>query len=445
MRKVEVLRKKYPKFIYEKYSWQISNKNLKIFFDFRMGNEIHFRPEIIIKNIDKERLLKIKTEALNNFIFHLGLMEIPSYWKTACSPEILIQAGQLNKNQIRWWKNLILKGLGQFFYENKINWKKPNFITITIEEKKKYSSVLFKGKLNDRYLVPMGGGRDSIVTLEKLRGRAKNMACFMVNPTEISKDVARIAYRRKIKKEKSRIGKPILVKRKIAPVLLELNKKGYLNGHTPFTALLSFLAVFCAVLFDYKNIAFSNEKSANEGNVKYLGENINHQWSKSSEFEKKFKKYCEKFLIKKINYFSFLRQWNEIEISKMFTLYPEYFSVFSSCNAFVKITPPFSKKRGKTKGRGKWCGECPKCLFVYLSLYPFMETKKIIKIFGEDIFQKKELLPVLKALIGKGKTKPFECVGSFGESQQALALCLKKAKKTGQIPYLLRAIFNLKP
>ena len=206
---------------------------------------------------------------------------------------------------------------------------------------------------------------------------------------------------------------------------MELNRQGYLNGHTPFTALLSFLSVFCAVLFGYKNIAFSNEKSANEGNIKYLVKIINHQYSKGSDFEKKFKYYRKKYLAGDINYFSFLRRYGELEISKMFINYPQYFSVFSSCNA--------APKAGK-----RWCGNCPKCLFVYLTLYPFLEEKTLLKIFGKNFFENKNLFYTMRALLGQGRGKPFECVGTYKESRRAFKLSRDKAERAGKIPYLLR-------
>lgn len=412
--KLNYSRKKYPKFIYEKYSYKISGGNIEIFFDFSINPGIKFRPKIIIENINRKRLSKVGDRVLDNFVFHLGLMEIPSYWKTTCSPEIEISAGDLNQEQIKWWKDLILKGMGQFFYENKIDWRKPDFLKITAEGN---MSKILPGTLKNRYLVPVGGGRDAIVTLELLRKKNKKLSAFLVNPTKATKEVLKVA----------RIKDPIVIKRVIDPTLLELNKKGYLNGHTPFTALLSFLAVTCGVLFDYKNIAFSLEKSANEGNVKYLGRMINHQWAKSSEFEKKFKNYYRKYLVKDINYFSPLRPYTELEISKMFLKYPQYFSVFSSCNV--------GQKTGK-----KWCGNCPKCLFVYATFYPFLEKKELLKIFGRDVFQNKKLLPAMKGLLGQGRPKPFECVGTKKESKLAFSLSLKKAEKSGKIPYLLTKI-----
>lgn len=421
----KILRKKYPKFVYKKYFYRTSKNNLEVFFDFEIEPEIRFKPKIIIKNIKESKIKKINEKTLNNLVFHLGLIEIPTYWKATCSPEIEIQAGQLNKEQIGWWKRLIINGMGQFFYENKIDWRKPNLLKINNlhPRRKLHGSKLYKKSLKNRYLVPFAGGRDSIVTLENFKksaGWRRKVSLFLVNPNEQIKKTAKVTG----------VKKQIIVRRKIDKKLLELNKKGYLNGHTPFTAILSFLSVLCAVLFDYKNIVFANEKSADEGNVKYLGKTINHQWAKSSQFEKMFKRYCKKYLAKNINYFSYLRKYNELEISKMLTKYPKYFPVFSSCNASMKIgAKPI-----------RWCGNCPKCLFVYATLYPFLSKKDLLKIFGKDFFENKKLLPVMKSLIGKGRPKPFECIGTKKESRLAFKLSLEKAKKEGKIPYLLTKI-----
>ncbi len=395
---------------------------MKIFFDFRIGPNLQFRPVLTVKNINRSQLKKIKKEILDNLVFHLGLIEIPSYWKVTCSPEIEIQAGYLNQDQIRWWKDLILKGMGQFFYENKIDWTCPNFLKITSLQRTVLCNIAENRSPLNRYLVPMREGKDSIVTMEKLRRSAKEINAFVVNPTEAARDVLRLAG----------IKKPILVERKIDSLLSKLNKKGYLNGHTPFTAVLSFLSVFCAVLFDYKHIAFSNEKSADEGNLKYLGKVINHQWSKSSEFENKFKYYCKKYLAKNIRYFSFLRKYTELEIARMFSRHPKYFPFFLSCNEAYKTDS------GRRKPKKKWCGNCPKCLFVYAVLYSYLGEKQLLKIFGRDLFQSRKLLPIMKSLIGQGSHKPFECVGTYKESQKAFQLCFKKAKKSGEVPYLLQ-------
>jgi len=417
--KIQKLRTKYPLFVYDKYSYKIKENNLEIFFDFLVEPGINFRPKIIIKNINKERLAKIGEPVLNNLIFHLGLIEMPSYWKTTCSPIIKIQAGYLAKSQISWWKKLIINGMSQFYYENKIDWRDKNFLKIVSAGKK--IGELYQGELKDSYLVPFAGGRDSIVTLEGLKKIKADISLFTVNPIEKIQKTARV----------SEVKKQIIVKRIIDKNLLTLNKKGFLNGHTPFTGVLSFISVLSAVLFDYKNIAFSNEKSSNEGNLKYLGKTVNHQWAKSSIFEKMFSGYAKNYLAKNINYFSYLRKFNELEISKMLAKYPQYFPVFSSCNAGMKIG-----SRGILFAKKKWCGNCPKCLFVYLSLYPFLTEKDRLLIFGQDIFENKKLLPIMKNLLDKNKIKPFECVGTKSESKKAFLAAVKK-QRGEKLPYLL--------
>lgn len=425
--KLEVLRKKYPKFVYQSYSWKISKKNLEIFFDFETKPDIYFRPKVVIKNINSKIAKKIGDRVLNSLVFNLGLMEIPSYWKATCSPLIEINCGYLNKEQQNWWKGLIMNGLGQFFYENKINFKKPNFFKIRINRSQKplCKNPAIAGFLHmpkKGFLVPVGGGKDSAVTLELLKKAKKNIRCFSLNPTDAAKKIMEIAGCKN----------PIIAERKIDEKLLKLNRKGFLNGHTPFSAYLAFLSTLTAVLFGLKHIAVSNEKSSNEGNLKYLGKIINHQWSKSSDFEKRFQKYSKKYLAKNIKYFSFLRPFYEIQIAESFSKYPKYFNAFLSCNEAYKTAS------GTKKPTKKWCGKCSKCLFAFTILYPFLKEKTLLKIFGKNLFEDKKLLPIMQELIGKRRFKPFECVGTKKEMLLALRLALKKAEKTGNVPFLLK-------
>ena len=160
---IKLLRKKYPKFIYKDYSYKVSKKGLEIFFDFEIEPSIFFKPKVVIENIDQSQIKKIKKEILNNLVFHLGLIELLSYWKATCSKEIEIRKHNLNKEQIKWWKDLIINGMGQFFYENKINWRVPKFLEITSSPAETGSLTAFHGRLKKRVLIPVGGGKDSIV------------------------------------------------------------------------------------------------------------------------------------------------------------------------------------------------------------------------------------------------------------------------------------------
>jgi len=437
--KAQSLRKKYPKFVYQGYSYRISNtprtrtnsvrgKNLEILFDFRTEPNINFKPKVVIKNVDKSKIERVGERALNNLVFNLGLMEIPSYWKATCSPEIIIKAGHLNSEQIKWWKDIFLQGMGQFFYENKINFKKSNFLTIKSTElgaeKIRANSAMAELARKDKILVAVGGGKDSAVTLEILKKAKKKINCFSLNPTEAANKIMKIAGCRE----------PIIARRKIDGELLKLNRRGFLNGHTPFSAYLAFLSILVATIFENKYVVFSNERSSNEGNVDYLGKVINHQWSKSFDFEKKFRKYAKKYLSKDAEYFSFLRPLYEIQIVRLFSKYPKYFPAFLSCNEAHKTAS------GTKKPTKKWCGQCSKCLFVFICLYPFIKERKLLKIFGKNLFENKKLIPVMQELIGEKRFKPFECVGTKKESLAAFYLSWEKNKErpSAKFLYLLR-------
>jgi len=418
---VQKFRHQYPHFIYESYSFKTSDTKLEITFNFRTEPNISFHPKIIIENIDKSHLRKTPKEILTSLIFHLGLIEMLSYWKATCSPIIEIKSGFLNKNQIKWWKNLILKGMGQFFYENKINFKDKNFLTIVSSPLTPTSRLPVSLKSKESVLIPVGGGKDSFVTLELLRKSKKRIGCFI-----LQKDGNLSPTKTKEILKKLKIP-TIIVRRRIDKKLLKLNQQGFLNGHTPFSAYLAFLSLLIAALFRHRYIAFSNERSSNEGNLKYLNTEINHQWSKSFEFEKTFRNYYKKYLIKNIEYFSFLRPLYEIQIAELFTQYKKYFPYFLSCNNALR----------KVSKREKWCGKCSKCLFVFTILSPFLSINQLIKIFKKNLFEERGFLPIMEKLIGIKDSKPFECVGTLKENQLAFYLAWKKNKKERKKPFLL--------
>lgn len=384
-------------------------------FVFEIEPGIRFSPQIMIKNTGK------KLPEIDNLVFHLGLIEMLSYWKATCSPNIIIKAGCLTKKQVQWWQDLIIQGMGQFFYENKIDFTQQNFLTISCPQDE---TTALKLNLKKRTLIPLGDGKDSITTLEIFKKHKKPFNCFCLNPTSATKKIIKAVNCKD----------PIVATRKIDKKLLVLNQAGYLNGHTPFSAYLAFLSVLCGAIFNYKYIAFSNERSANEGNVEYLGKMINHQYSKTFAFEKKFKSYCKKHLINNIEYFSFLRPLYEIQIAKIFAGLPQYFPLFLSCNEARKT------HSGKEKPKNKWCGNCSKCLFVFAILSPFVSEKEMMNIFGRNLFAEKKLLPVMLELIDINKIKPLECVGTKKESLLAFYLSRQKNKKGFLLDHLAKNI-----
>jgi len=403
-------------FIYQNYNYEISEKELKISFNFLIEPDIKLNAKVFIPLTKKLN----NSENLDNLIFNLGMIELISYWKLTCENKIIINCGYLDKNQTNFFKKLYLNGMGEFFYQNKLDFTRKNFITIKSLNNKKPKKEKIK---TSGILLPIGGGKDSIVSMELLK--KETPLFFGLNPTnEIKKT---------IKKNKA-----VFVKRIIDKKLLELNnKKGYYNGHTPFSAYLAFLTTLVAFIEKKKYIILSNERSSNEETVVYLNKKINHQYSKTFEFENDFRKYSKKYLSPNIEYFSFLRPLYEIQIAKIFSNYEKYFKTFLSCNVANQT------KSGTQKKLGTWCGNCPKCLFVFTILYPFINEDKLIKIFNKNLFQDKKLKKYMLELIGEKETKPFECIGEKKESLLAFYLSFKKSKekKYYLLKYLNKNIF----
>ncbi|MDO8573833.1 MAG: UDP-N-acetylmuramoyl-L-alanine--D-glutamate ligase [Candidatus Daviesbacteria bacterium] len=388
------LREKHAQFIYEGFKVEQENENLKVTFDFLLTPDIRFKPQVIFPNVSK-------TKDIDNLVFNLGMVELLSYWKAACPPKIIIKAGYLDEEQIKFWKKLLIKGLGEFFYINKIDFtQKDLFVFETASHSS--SGNVFNGDLKDRDLVLVGGGKDSAVTLESISQKGKEFNCLLLNPTEAAVKMAEVGGCKN----------PIIIKRTIDPKLLKLNAQGYLNGHTPFSAYLAFLSVFTGVLYDYKNLVVSNEASSNEGNVTWLHQEINHQYSKTSEFEKDFRNYSKNYLALNANYYSFLRSFGELKISEIFSKMEKYHKIFRSCNRGSK--------------QGVWCGECPKCVSTYLLLYPFL-GKKTDEIFGKNLLDDESLEPIIKGLLRENNVvKPFECVATVDEIRTAISLIKQK-------------------
>lgn len=411
----DTLREKYKTFIYKNFKITEDKESIDIKYYFEIPNLAKFEPSIQIMKKDI-KYKSIDDEYVRNIVFNLGMIEVISYWKCICAQNVIIECGNLNEEQKQWFKKLYYNGTGEFRYINNIHIEQEKFVNFIINENIK--SIIPESVSEDTlsgYIIPVGGGKDSVVTLEKLKENKENNYCLTVGGKEPVIECCKIAGYddRQI----------IEVKRTIDSNLLSLNKKGYLNGHTPFSSILAFLSYLIAYLTNKKYVALSNESSANESNVK--GENINHQYSKSIEFEKDFKEYSEKYLKAGVEYFSILRPYSELQIAEMFSKYKQYHKVFKSCNVGSKTIP------------WKWCCNCPKCLFVYIILSPFLTPEELVEIFGENVFEKQELLETFKGLCGYGEIKPFECVGTFEEVNYAVNKAIEQYGNS-ELPYLLK-------
>ncbi len=359
-----------------------------------------------------------KEVEFNRALFALHLIGGISYFKTCLPKKIVIRSGTLTKDQAEFWNSVYENGLGEFFYRNDIDF--TGLIHFPSDTAAKAPEVLKKGdwEPTGKVLLPIGGGKDSVVTAELLRA-SSHITLFRMGHHPL---IDRLAKEMKL---------PLLtIKRALAPELFALNSSGALNGHVPITAYLSCVTILTAILYDFDEVAMSNEKSADVGNVEFKGKKINHQWSKSDEFEKAFKKYLKTFVTNRVEYSSKLRSMTELEIAGQFVKYPQYFPCTTSCNTNWRILkknspPPQGEGLGERAMRA-WCGKCPKCAFVFALYAAYLPKKALTEIFGKNLFDDAALIPLYKELLGLKGFKPFECVGTPEETKEAFHLAQKR-------------------
>ena len=408
------LREQYKEFIYKGVSCDIAEGMYQVTFSYEIPGLSEF--ETVWKFPDAGRM--VDTTILNRLLFELGMAEAISYWKVTCAPVLKVACGTLTEWQNKWWRKLFYNGLGEFMYVNGIEVSEEELLTIVCEPgvcaggcvagaQRAESTIGFTEKLIDTAsytgcLVPVGGGKDSVVSMEVLKNQ--DVTIYRINKDATVENVLAAS---------GRDYKTCFVNRKLDPRILEMNKRGFLNGHIPFSAVVAFSTFISAYLQGIRYIVLSNESSANESTV--VGSFVNHQYSKSYEFERDFMEYIDSFLDTEIRYFSLLRPLSELQIAYLFSKYTKYHKAFRSCNAGSK--------------QGIWCCNCPKCLFVYIILSSFLSEDEKIEIFGENLLDNPQNEKYFRELTGLDENKPFECVGTRSEVVMSLKKYLAKGGK----------------
>lgn len=390
--------------------WEILERGKKVLFHYTIHHKeeiFDFTDTLVLPTDPSLDLPQTLLETLlNNCLLMLGI----SYWKIFCPQRIEITKFSLTREQADFWNMVYTKGLGQFFYENKIDYR--GLVQFPFAPDKVAEPVVSYPR-QDRSLLPVGGGKDSIVAAELLKKAGKDFTILTLY-TGLPKSTAQENVAQELGKE------TMVIKRSLDPQLFELNKReDTYNGHVPAVAMHSFISVFLAVVLDYTYVIFANEESANYGNIEYLGNVVNHQWSKSLEFERLYQDYLSTYITQDIMYFSLLRPFTEIKIAQLFSEYPQYFPLFVSCNRGYRM---------EVQGNTNWCGECPKCAFVFSMLAAFLPKEEVVKIFGKNLFAEGGLVSLYKELLGLEAFKPFECVGTPEEVRMALYLAWEKGE-----------------
>lgn len=344
-----------------------------------------------------------RSDAATQALRLLHLIAGVSYYKAAVPADIRIEGYAIDAGTAALLEDVYVHGLGEFAYRNGLDLHgKIRFP----HDASAHAQAPTLG-LRTHALVAIGGGKDSLVSIEALRALGVEQTVSWIGGSQLIRVCA------------ERTGLPTLnIGRSIAPELFEYNRQGALNGHIPVTAINSAILVLAAVLQGVDQVVFSNERSASYGSLIPGTGEVNHQWSKGWAFEKAFGDHVQARVAADLHYYSLLRPLSELAVARQFAKTDRYDAHFSSCNRNFHLLGERPVNR--------WCGICPKCHFVFLALAPFMPKPRLVSIFGRNLLDDPAQVPGYDGLLEYQDHKPFECVGEGRESRAAMATLAKR-------------------
>jgi UDP-N-acetyl-alpha-D-muramoyl-L-alanyl-L-glutamate epimerase len=385
----------YKEFIFEEYLYDPEVSTLSLRYRFSDGPRFE---ENLVFDFLPWQLSPEASLVLDRIFRLIFLMSGVSYYKSFVPRTLICEAFPVDYITAEFLQKFYEKGLAEFAFRNRLSLRGHFAIRWSGGPPAPPMAL----DLPRRTCVPVGGGKDSIVTLECLKRSNEPLILFSLgDPKPIRACIAAA-------------GLPFIrVHRRLDEGLFKLNGAGALNGHVPITGILSAIASAAAVMAGCDTIVMSNEHSASAPNLRIDDIEVNHQYSKSLEFEKDFSEYLKKYISPSIAYFSLLRPLSEIEIARRFAKHREYFQSFCSCNAAFR-----QSSAARVSG---WCGNCPKCRFVFLALCPFIARAELIQIFGSNLLDNEAQREGFAQLCGLREHKPFECVGEVAESAAVMS------------------------
>src|SRR3989338_4547644 len=104
----------YKTFIFESYTFD--RKKGKIYLKYSLDDSIHFEE---VLTLPRTSYIRAEEKLIEKAMFSLHLIGGISYYKTFCPKNIEIRSGSLTRHEAKFWNTLYTKGLGEFFYKNR--------------------------------------------------------------------------------------------------------------------------------------------------------------------------------------------------------------------------------------------------------------------------------------------------------------------------------------
>jgi UDP-N-acetyl-alpha-D-muramoyl-L-alanyl-L-glutamate epimerase len=417
---VRRLREEYPVFRIEEAAADPGPGGVTLRFCFAAG-PLQFRPSVQLTGLNPEEAARVTAPTARRIVRALAIVEAFSYWKALCSPVIEVAPPAPDAGELDWWRAFWPGAMGEYLYRNQIDYTTAGFLVIRGPgAAPEPLAGVADGTDNaadgadGAPLVLFSGGKDSLA-LARIAAAARGAApvdFFLYNPGARLRDMAGSL---------AAGGRVLEAQRVILPELLRLNAAGHPNGHTPFSAYLAFAAMLTGYLRGSGLTVAGNSRSDDEPNVpSYLGRPVNHQWTKSYEFETAIGGYRDRWLPGAPGYSSPLRPLYELQIIASLSGDVDAYLRTASCNRAPA---------------GAWCRSCAKCAWVFLATAALFGHALAIRKIGADMFADPALAGVYQEMAGLTGTKPFECTGTEGEVRAAI-LAAGRGRDPGAYPAL---------
>ncbi len=327
----------------------------------------------------------------------LGLVLAPHMFILTDFASVEVRTGCLTADQLAFWSWYLRGGLGEYRYRAGLD--PTRSVEVIADEAPGISVPHVERRTIARAVILNGGGKDTAVAAE-LAARSGIAADWLtVTPTAARRALVAAS------------GRPSAFEAHIELDEAMVRDARYRRGHVPYFSLFVMAGVIAALGGGYDAVIAGNERSADEGNVRVRGMEVNHQFSKSSAFERGFQEHVLTAAGVPVEAFSILRPFSDVRLAQLFVELERYLAVCVSCNR---------RARAST-----WCLDCPKCAFVGLAFGAFVDDAALVRIFGGRPQDRAALRRQWLALV-RGKVKPWECVGTQEECRLALRLLLDR-------------------
>ncbi|MCA9328729.1 hypothetical protein KC959_03085 [Candidatus Saccharibacteria bacterium] len=387
-------------FVYENV--RVSDDRLTISFDYRVDtDEQTFALTETLKLPSPLKQSGTSDRILRALHLALGI----SYYKTFIPPQI-DHAYRMDASEATFWNDVFRNGLGEFLYKNQLS--AGQLARFEPQE----GLVVPDGNEDidwqNAALLGIGGGKDSVVAGELLKALEIPVTGFVLATGENRGQAQAVA---------DVMGVEMLgVERRLDPQILDMNNvPGAYNGHVPISLVFALVGCLVACNCQTKYVVVANEASASIPHVEYEGSTVNHQWSKSLEFEKSFQDFVHQNISKQLHYTSVIRPLTSIAVAKIFAHYTQYFETFTSDNSLFKM-------KQETREHPRWSPQSSKSLSSFILLAPWMSDEDLERTFGTDFLNKAELRTLFLELLGRGEKPILDCVGTPDELRLSLSM-----------------------